>query len=210
MKNESSGTSTAQSPETETENVTGTRTNQNLVVGLVLGAIVIILSLLVLQITDKGLGGKKSEIEKLREQLDAKRQSMESLEGTSQPTRESPAQLATRLSTESSQLATMVNQLQASVETLRGELQISQTTVRSLSSQLANATSTTIDNDDLRRKLEVALSRAAGAETQLRNMQQESPGSPTREQMEALLEERDQLRAMISRLKSADPSEASE
>ena len=210
MKNESSGTSTAQSPETETENVTGTRTNQNLVVGLVLGAIVIILSLLVLQITDKGFGGKKSEIEKLREQLDAKRQSMESLEGTSQPTRESPAQLATRLSTESSQLATMVNQLQASVETLRGELQISQTTVRSLSSQLANATSTTIDNDDLRRKLEVALSRAAGAETQLRNMQQESPGSPTREQMEALLEERDQLRAMISRLKSADPSEASE
>ncbi len=210
MKNESSGTSTAQSPETETENVTATRTNQNLVVGLVLGAIVIILSLLVLQITDKGLGGKKSEIEKLREQLDAKRQSMESLEGTSQPTRESPAQLATRLSTESSQLATMVNQLQASVETLRGELQISQTTVRSLSSQLANATSTTIDNDDLRRKLEVALSRAAGAETQLRNMQQESPGSPTREQMEALLEERDQLRAMISRLKSAEPSEASE
>lgn len=210
MKNESSGTSTAQSPETETENVTATRTNQNLVVGLVLGAIVIILSLLVLQITDKGLGGKKSEIEKLREQLDAKRQSMESLEGTSQPTRESPAQLATRLSTESSQLATMVNQLQASVETLRGELQISQTTVRSLSSQLANATSTTIDNDDLRRKLEVALSRAAGAETQLRNMQQESLGSPTREQMEALLEERDQLRAMISRLKSAEPSEASE
>ena len=135
---------------------------------------------------------------------------MESLEGTSQPTRESPAQLATRLSTESSQLATMVNQLQASVETLRGELQISQTTVRSLSSQLANATSTTIDNDDLRRKLEAALSRAAGAETQLRNMQQESPGSPTREQMEALLEERDQLRAMISRLKSAEPSEASE
>ena len=210
MKNESSGTSTAQSPETETENVTGIRTNQNLVVGLVLGAIVIILSLLVLQITDKGFGGKKSEIEKLREQLDAKRQSMESLEGTSQPTRESPAQLATRLSTESSQLATMVNQLQASVETLRGELQISQTTVRSLSSQLANATSTTIDNDDLRRKLEVALSRAAGAETQLRNMQQESPGSPTREQMEALLEERDQLRAMISRLQSAEPSEASE
>ena len=210
MKNESSGTSTAQSPETETENVTGTRTNQNLVVGLVLGAIVIILSLLVLQITDKGFGGKKSEIEKLREQLDAKRQSMESLEGTSQPTRESPAQLATRLSTESSQLATMVNQLQASVETLRGELQISQTTVRSLSSQLANATSTTIDNDDLRRKLEAALSRAAGAETQLRNMQQESPGSPTRKQMEALLEERDQLRAMISRLKSAEPSEASE
>lgn len=210
MKNESSGTSTAQSPETETENVTATRTNQNLVVGLVLGAIVIILSLLVLQITDKGFGGKKSEIEKLREQLDAKRQSMESLEGTSQPTRESPAQLATRLSTESSQLATMVNQLQASVETLRGELQISQTTVRSLSSQLANATSTTIDNDDLRRKLEAALSRAAGAETQLRNMQQESPGSPTREQMEALLEERDQLRAMISRLKSAEPSEASE
>ena len=210
MKNESSGTSTAQSPETETENVTATRTNQNLVVGLVLGAIVIILSLLVLQVTDKGFGGKKSEIEKLREQLDAKRQSMESLEGTSQPTRESPAQLATRLSTESSQLATMVNLLQASVETLRGELQISQTTVRSLSSQLANATSTTIDNDDLRRKLEVALSRAAGAETQLRNMQQESPGSPTRKQMEALLEERDQLRAMISRLNSAEPSEASE
>ena len=210
MKNESSGTSTAQSPETETENVTATRTNQNLVVALVLGAIVIILSLLVLQVTDKGFGGKKSEIEKLREQLDAKRQSMESLEGTSQPTRESPAQLATRLSTESSQLATMVNQLQASVETLRGELHISQTTVRSLSSQLANATSTTIDNDDLRRKLEVALSRAAGAETQLRNMQQESPGSPTRKQMEALLEERDQLRAMISRLNSAEPSEASE
>ena len=210
MKNESSGTSTAQSPETETENVTATRTNQNLVVGLVLGAIVIILSLLVLQVTDKGFGGKKSEIEKLREQLDAKRQSMESLEGTSQPTRESPAQLATRLSTESSQLATMVNLLQASVETLRGELLISQTTVRSLSSQLANATSTTIDNDDLRRKLEVALSRAAGAETQLRNMQQESPGSPTRKQMEALLEERDQLRAMISRLNSAEPSEASE
>ena len=210
MKNESSGTSTAQSPETETENVTATRTNQNLVVGLVLGAIVIILSLLVLQVTDKGFGGNKSEIEKLREQLDAKRQSMESLEGTSQPTRESPAQLATRLSTESSQMATMVNQLQATVDTLRVELQRSQTTVRSLSSQLANATSTIIDNDDLRRKLEVALSRAAGAETQLRNMQQESPGSPTRKQMEALLEERDQLRAMISRLNSAEPSEASE
>ena len=210
MKNESSGTSTAQSPETETENVTATRTNQNLVVGLVLGAIVIILSLLVLQITDKGFGGKKSEIEKLREQHDAKPQRLESLEGTSQPTRESPAKLAPRHSTESCQLPTMVNELQAAVETLRGELQISQTTVRSLSSQLANATSTTIDNDDLRRKLEVALSRAAGAETQLRNMQQESLGSPTREQMEALLEERDQLRAMISRLKSAEPSEASE
>ena len=119
---------------------------------------------------------------------------------------ESPAQMATRLSTESSQLATIVSQLQASVETLRRELQMSHTTVRSLSTQLASATNATIDNDDLRRNLEEALSRANTAESRLGALQEQSTGAPTQSQMEKLLAERDQLRAMITQLQSEEPS----
>ena len=206
MKDQPSGTSPAPPTQPDPDSGTNSKTNQNLVVGLVLGVVVIVLSLLALQITNPDFSGGGSELEKLREQLNAKRQSMGFVDGTTAPIQESPAQMATRLSTESSQLATIVSQLQASVETLRRELQMSQTTVRSLSSQLASATNATIDNDDLHRKLEEALSRANAAESRLGALQQQSTGAPTQGQMEKLLAERDQLRAMITQLQSEEPS----
>lgn len=205
MKNQPSGTSPAPPTQPDDDSGTSSKTNQNLVVGLILGVVVIALSLLALQVTSPDFSWGESEVEKLREQLNAKRQSMGFIDETTGRIQESPAQLATRLSTESSQLATIVSQLQLSVETLRRELQMSQTTVRSLSSQLASATSATINSDDLRRKLEEALSRANAAESRLGALQQQSTGAPTQSQMENLLAERDQLRAMITQLKSGEP-----
>tara|TARA_Y100001933_G_C18986307_1_gene558635 strand:- start:934 stop:1569 length:636 start_codon:yes stop_codon:yes gene_type:complete len=204
MKNESSDNVSDKKTEPDPVTQTGPRINQNLVVSLILGGIVIVLSLLALQVTDAGFGDEKSEVEKLREELNAKRQSMGLVDGATGPSVESPAQLATRLSTESSQLAALVSQLQASVESLGRELRISQTTVRSLSSQLASATNATIDTDDLRGQLTDALSRATAAEKRLLQLQKQSAGAPTQDQLEILLAERDQLRSMVAQLKKTD------
>lgn len=206
MKNESSDNAPAKTPEPVPASQTGSKTNQNLVVSLILGGIVIALSLLALQVTGTDFGGEKSEVEKLREELNAKRQSMGFADGTTGPSVESPAQLATRLSTESSQLARLVSQLQASMESLGRELQMSQTTVRSLSSQLASATNATIDTDELRRQLTEALSRATASEDRLSQIQKQSAGAPTQNQLETLLAERDQLRAMVAQLKNKELS----
>ncbi len=204
MKNESSDNVSDKKTEPDPVTQTGPRINQNLVVSLILGGIVIVLSLLALQVTDAGFGDEKSEVEKLREELNAKRQSMGLVDGATGPSVESPAQLATRLSTESSQLAALVSQLQVSVESLGRELRISQTTVRSLSSQLASATNATIDTDDLRGQLTDALSRATAAEKRLLQLQKQSAGAPTQDQLEILLAERDQLRSMVAQLKKTD------
>ena len=206
MKIESSDNASATTPEPALPSPAGSKKNQNLVVSLILGGIVVALSLLALQVTGTDFGGKKSEVEKLREELNAKRQSMGFVEGTTGPSVESPAQLATRLSTESSQLARLVSQLQASVESLGRELQMSQTTVRSLSNQLASATNATIDTDDLRRQLTEALSRATASEDRLNEIQKQSAGAPTQNQLETLLAERDQLRAMVAQLKNKELS----
>ena len=209
MKNESSDNVSDKKTEPDPVTQTGPRINQNLVVSLILGGIVIVLSLLALQVTDAGFGDEKSEVEKLREELNAKRQSMGLVDGATGPSVESPAQLATRLSTESSQLAALVSQLQASVESLGRELRISQTTVRSLSSQLASATNATIDTDDLRGQLTDALSRATAAENRLMQMQKKSAGAPTQEQLETLLAERDQLRSLVAQLKKTEEPQKS-
>ena len=211
MKNESSDNVPEEKTGPDPVNQTGPRTNQNLIVSLILGGIVIALSLLALQVTDTGSGDEKSEVEKLREELNAKRQSMRFVDEATGPTVESPAQLATRLSTESSQLAALVSQLQASVESLGRELRMSQTTVRSLSSQLASATNATIDTDDLRGQLTDALSRATAAENRLMQMQKQSAGAPTQDQLETLLAERDQLRSLVAQLKKTEePQESTE
>lgn len=208
MKNESSDSSSTQSEHKEPRSAPNNGKNQNLVLGVILGAMVIVLSLWVLQITGDNVSGtqKKSELEELREEIQMKRQHMGFSNDTPNVNRESPAQLATRLSSESSQLATMVGQLQTSLETLQGDLQMSQTTVRSLSGQLANAVDATVDNDDLRRQLDEALSRASAAEARLKVLQQRSAEAPTEEQLEALLQERDQLRSLVDQLRSKDPS----
>ena len=208
MKNESSDSSSTQSEHKEPRSTQNNGKNQNLVLGVILGVVVIVLSFWVLQITGDNVSGtqKKSELEKHREEIQMKRQHMGFSNDTPNVNRESPAQLATRLSSESSQLATMVGQLQTSLETLQGDLQMSQTTVRSLSGQLANAVDATVDNDDLHRQLDEALSRASAAEARLKVLQQRSAGAPTEEQLETLLQERDQLRSLVDQLRSKDPS----
>ena len=61
MKNESSDNVPDEKTGPDPVNQTGPRTNQNLIVSLILGGIVIALSLLALQVTDTGFGNEKPQ-----------------------------------------------------------------------------------------------------------------------------------------------------
>jgi len=179
--------------------------NQNLIVGLILGAVVLLLFLLILQMTSNGFGKENREIEnreitELRQKLQDKKNSMGS--GTSLVVSggQSPQDLASRLSADSARLATLVTQLQTMLSKVQGDLKMSQTTVQTLSSQLATRTSSTADNTALKQQLRAALTRASATESQLQSLQQQFAGAPTATQMEAVLKERDTLRSQVALL----------
>ncbi len=174
--------------------------NQNLIVGLILGAVVLLLFLLILQMTSKGFGGDNPEISELRQAVEEKKNSLAS-KGTSViPGSQSPQDLASRLSADSARLATLVTQLQAMLSKAQSDLRMSQTTVQTLSSQLATRTGSAADSAALKQQLSAALTRASSAESQLQTLQQQFAGAPTAAQMESVLRERDTLRSQLARL----------
>ena len=171
---------------------------QNLIIGFILSTMVLLLLLLIApNMIDKSSGGGTSKVDKLREELDARKKA---LSGTNGPTGGdvSPHDLASRLATDSARLAELVTELQANMGALQRELRMSQTTVHSLSSQLATRTGESAENTGLRQQLDSALKRADTAELQLRSLQQQFAGAPTAAQMDALLKERDNLRSKVS------------
>ncbi len=173
--------------------------NQNLIVGLILGAVVLLLFLLILQMTTDGFGGDDPEIAELRQELQDRKNSMGSgnTPGINGP---SPQDLAIRLSADSAKLATLVTQLQAMLNKVQADLKLSQTTVQSLSSQLTARTSNAADNAALNQQLKAALSRSSASENQLQSLRQQFAGAPTTAQMEAILKERDALRSQVVQL----------
>lgn len=174
--------------------------NQNLIVGLILGAVVLLLFLLVLQMTGNGLGGK-SEVDELRDQLEAKKEALKKNSGaTFSSSGESPQDLANRLSADSNKLAGLVTQLQAMLSTAQRDLKSSQTTVANLSSQLAASTNSAAENATLRQQLNNSLAQAAASSSALQSMQQQYAGAPTSAQLAAAHQERDAARTEIARL----------
>jgi len=175
--------------------------NQNLIVGLILGAVVLLLFLIILQMTSNGFEGNPSEITRLREELEDRKKSLGSGNSLLASSGESPRDLANRLSTDSTRLARLVTRLQAMSSKVQSDLAKSQTTVRNLSNQLAAETSNSIDNSTLKQQLNVARTRANAAESQLQTLQQQFSGAPTAAQMEAVLQERDALRSQLTQLR---------
>ena len=187
---------TPESGSSSTPTATG---NQNLIVGLILGAVVLLLFLLILQMTSDGFGGDDPEIAALRQELQDRKNSMGS-GNTPGIIGQSPQDLASRLSADSARLATLVTQLQAMLNKVQGDLKMSQTTVQTLSSQLTTRTSNAADNAALNQQLKAALSRSSAAENQLQSLRQQFAGAPTTAQMEAILKERDTLRSQVVQL----------
>ena len=72
--------------------------NQNLIVGLILGAVVLLLFLLILRMTSDGFGGGNPEIAELRQKLQDRKNSMGSENTPGLSSGESPQDLASRLS----------------------------------------------------------------------------------------------------------------
>ena len=196
MKDESSSNSSAD-PSPPEPSPAG---SQNLIIGLILGAMALLLLLLIFpKISSNNSGGGTSEVDKLRKELDARRKA---LSGTNGPTNVnvSPRDLASRVATDSARLSELVTQLQAAVGRLQQELKLSQTTVHSLTNQLAIRTSESAESTGLRQQLDTALKRGDAAELQLRSLREQFTGAPTAAQMDALLKERDSLRSRISSL----------
>ncbi len=202
---------TPATPESSPATATG---NQNLIVGLILGAVVLLLFLLILQMTSNGFGGDSSEITKLREDLEDRKKSLGSGNNPMPSSGETPRDLANRLSADSARLAGLVTRLQAMLNKAHSDLAKSHTTVRTLSNQLATETSNSTDNAALKQQLDATRTQARAAGNQLQSLQQQFAGAPTAAQMEAVLKERDtlrsqltQLRGQISRRGAADPVE---
>ena len=175
--------------------------NQNLVLGLILGAVVLLLFLIILQMNGNGFGGGTSEVTRLREELEDRKKSLGSGNGPATSSGESPRDLANRLSTDSARLAGLVTRLQAMLSKVQSDLAKSQTAVRTLSNQLATETSNSTDNAALKQHLNVARTRANAAESQLQSLQQQFAGAPTTAQMEAVLKERETLRSQLTQLR---------
>lgn len=176
--------------------------NQNLIVGLILGAVVLLLFLLILQMTSDGFGGDdpNAELRAGIQQLQDRKNAMRWKNTPGISSGESPQELARRLSADSTRLATLVTQLQTMLSKVQSDLKMSQTTVQTLSGQLATKTGNAADNTALKQQLNAALSRASAAESQLQSLQQQFAGAPTAAQMEAVLQERDTLRSQVAQL----------
>ncbi len=175
--------------------------NQNLIVSLILGAVVLLLFLIILQMNGNGFGSGTSEVTRLREELEDRKKSLGSGNSPAISSGESPRDLANRLSTDSARLAGLVTRLQAMLSKVQSDLAKSQTAVRTLSNQLATETSNSTDNSTLKQHLNVARTRANAAESQLQSLQQQFAGAPTTAQMEAVLKERETLRSQLTQLR---------
>ena len=176
--------------------------NQNLIVGLILGAAVLLVFLLVLQMTGS-ISGEKTEIAKIREEIEIRKKELTTNQSPVFTLGETADDLAARLSTDAAKLAASTTQLQAMLGTAQANLKDSQDTVRNLSSQLAAASNSIVENSTLRQQLTAALGRATTAEKQLQSLQQQPGDSASAAQLESLRQERDTLRIRLAQLEAS-------
>lgn len=119
--------------------------NQNLIIGLVLGAVILLLFLLVMQMTGKlGGGGSNTAIEDLKAELASTRirvneeRSRHGLPPLGAGSGESIEALANRISGDSSRLAGMVGQLQSALADREARLATADATRQALTKQITD------------------------------------------------------------------------
>jgi hypothetical protein len=178
---------------------------------LALGAVILLLFLLVLQMTGGGFGGGQSEVENLKAERDDRQDALNNKIGTSDPlVRSQSAQtLATRLSTDSATLAGLVTRMQAMLTTSEANLKTANNTVQHLSQQLANSASSAAENVQLKNQLLAAQTRVSQAESLASSLRQQLSAVPssatmeaTRRQLEEALKARDSYRDQLTQLQT--------
>lgn len=198
--------------------------NQNLIIGLILGAGVLLLFILVLNMRDQGIGGtgSSSEVETLRKELESRRSFInEERRRMGLPplgddvASESVEALAARISTDSTDLVTMVRQMQAVIAEKEQRLAGTDTTIAALTkqstdlrTQVAQLQGSAQDAESLRNRLanaqslyETAQKRAADLQAQLAGTPNKAEMTNLRQQLENTLAERDKLQTEVVALR---------
>ncbi len=195
--------------------------NQNLIIGLVLGAAVLLLFILALNMRDKGIGvtgGAPSEVETLRKELKNRRSFInEERRRMGLPplgdevAGQSVEALATRINNDSTDLVTMVRQMQILLAEEEQRLAEADTTFAALTrqntdllTQVAQLQGSAQDAESLRIRLANAQSLYETAQERIADLQEQIAGTPIksemdnlRQQLENTLANRDKLQTEV-------------
>jgi outer membrane protein OmpA-like peptidoglycan-associated protein len=195
--------------------------NQNLIIGLVLGAAVLLLFILALNMRDKGIGvtgGAPSEVETLRKELKNRRSFInEERRRMGLPplgdevAGQSVEALAARINNDSTDLVTMVRQMQILLAEEEQRLAEADTTFAALTrqntdllTQVAQLQGSAQDAESLRIRLANAQSLYETAQERIADLQEQIAGTPIksemdnlRQQLENTLANRDKLQTEV-------------
>ncbi|MDE0825507.1 MAG: hypothetical protein OSA48_01725 [Akkermansiaceae bacterium] len=195
--------------------------NQNLIIGLVLGAAVLLLFILALNMRDKGIGvtgGAPSEVETLRKELKNRRSFInEERRRMGLPplgdevAGQSVEALAARINNDSTDLVTMVRQMQILLAEKEQRLAGADTTFAALTrqntdllTQVAQLQGSAQDAESLRIRLAKAQSLYETAQERIADLQEQIAGTPIksemdklRQQLENTLANRDKLQTEV-------------
>lgn len=195
--------------------------NQNLIIGLVLGAAVLLIFILALNMRDKGIGvtgGAPSEVETLRKELKNRRSFInEERRRMGLPplgdevAGQSVEALATRINNDSTDLVTMVRQMQILLAEEEQRLAEADTTFAALTrqntdllTQVAQLQGSAQDAESLRIRLANAQSLYETAQERIADLQEQIAGTPIksemdnlRQQLENTLANRDKLQTEV-------------
>ena len=195
--------------------------NQNLIIGLVLGAAVLLLFILALNMRDKGIGvtgGAPSEVETLRKELKNRRSFInEERRRMGLPplgdevAGQSVEALAARINNDSTDLVTMVRQMQILLAEKEQRLAGADTTFAALTrqntdllTQVAQLQGSAQDAESLRIRLANAQSLYETAQERIADLQEQIAGTPIksemdklRQQLENTLANRDKLQTEV-------------
>lgn len=195
--------------------------NQNLIIGLVLGAAVLLLFILALNMKDKGIGvtgGAPSEVETLRKELKNRRSFInEERRRMGLPplgdevAGQSVEALAARINNDSTDLVTMVRQMQILLAEKEQRLAGADTTFAALTrqntdllTQVAQLQGSAQDAESLRIRLAKAQSLYETAQERIADLQEQIAGTPIksemdklRQQLENTLANRDKLQTEV-------------
>ena len=195
--------------------------NQNLIIGLVLGAAVLLIFILALNMRDKGIGvtgGAPSEVETLRKELKNRRSFInEERRRMGLPplgdevAGQSVEALAARINNDSTDLVTMVRQMQILLAEEEQRLAEADTTFAALTrqntdllTQVAQLQGSAQDAESLRIRLANAQSLYETAQERIADLQEQIAGTPIksemdnlRQQLENTLANRDKLQTEV-------------
>ncbi len=186
--------------------------NQNLIIGLVLGAVVLLLFLLVLQMTGGGIGGP-SEVDKLKAERDAlvaKRGGS----GVADPSGKTAQELANRLSSDSTTLAGLVSKMQTILTQREDELKSTRSLyqhagreLEAARQQLANASVSAAELDRLKRQLADTQALLTQEQNRVAELQKQLAGAAdanvmakVRAELDETLKERDSFQRQFTDL----------